>query len=119
MAISAVDIALWDLKAQARSASPLAALLGTRARGGAGLRQRRLLLVRGSSELAEQLAGWVADGIPRVKMKVGREPERDLGRVEAAREAIGADAELYVDANGAYTAKQALAFAAEFATSSA
>ena len=32
-------------------------------------------------ELAEQLAGWVADGIPRVKMKVGRDPAADLGRV--------------------------------------
>jgi L-alanine-DL-glutamate epimerase-like enolase superfamily enzyme len=65
--------------------------------------------------LREQLAGWVAQGIPRVKMKVGRNPEDDLGRVRAAREAIGADAELFVDGNGAYSRKQALAFAEAFA----
>jgi L-alanine-DL-glutamate epimerase-like enolase superfamily enzyme len=47
-------------------------------------------------------------------MKVGREPEADVERVEAARQAIGAAA-LFLDANGAYTPKQALAFAERFA----
>jgi L-alanine-DL-glutamate epimerase-like enolase superfamily enzyme len=47
-------------------------------------------------------------------MKIGTHPEADLERVRAAREAIGPDAELYVDANGAYSRKQALAFAEEF-----
>jgi hypothetical protein len=42
--------------------------------------------------LAEQLAGWVAEGIPRLKMKVGREPERDVERVRVAREGIGDEA---------------------------
>jgi L-alanine-DL-glutamate epimerase-like enolase superfamily enzyme len=48
-------------------------------------------------------------------MKVGREPARDLERVAAAREAIGPQTKLFVDANGAYDRKQALAFAQEFA----
>jgi L-alanine-DL-glutamate epimerase-like enolase superfamily enzyme len=48
-------------------------------------------------------------------MKIGREPERDLARVTAARAAIGDDAELYVDANGAYDRAQAFRFARDFA----
>jgi L-alanine-DL-glutamate epimerase-like enolase superfamily enzyme len=50
-----------------------------------------------------------------VKMKVGSEPRADLERVRAARQAIGPEAELFVDANGAYDRKQALAFAEQFA----
>ena len=109
MALSAVDVALWDLKAKLL-ALPLCALLGA---------VHEEVPVYGSggfcsysdAELAEQLGGWVAGGIPRVKMKIGREPARDEGRVRVAREAIGPGAELYVDANGAFTAKQALGLA--------
>src|SRR5204863_1204465 len=57
--------------------------------------------------IGEQLGGWVADGIPRVKMKIGREPDRDPGRLDVARGAIGDEAELYVDANGAFAREQA------------
>ncbi len=114
MAISAVDIALWDLRAKLLGA-PLCGLLGM---------ARREVPVYGSGgftsydvpKLREQLGGWVRDGIPRVKMKVGRDPDADAARVRAARDAIG-DAELYVDANGAYARKQAAAFALEFAES--
>ncbi len=111
MAVSAVDVALWDLKARLLDVS-LASLLG---------RVRHAVPVYGSGgfcsyseeQLARQLGGWVADGIPRVKMKIGREPARDPARVAAARRAIGEGAELYVDANGAFTSKQALRFVAE------
>jgi L-alanine-DL-glutamate epimerase-like enolase superfamily enzyme len=51
----------------------------------------------------------------RVKMKIGREPDIDIERVHAARTAIGNMAELFVDANGAYSRKQALEFAQNFA----
>ena len=47
-------------------------------------------------------------------MKVGTHPDQDLDRVRAARQAIGPRAELFVDANGAYSRKQALAFAEAF-----
>src|SRR3569623_2880405 len=47
-------------------------------------------------------------------MKIGSAPEQDLERVRAARQAIGPGPELFVDANGAYTRKQALAFAQAF-----
>lgn len=112
MAISAVDAALWDVKAKILGV-PLASLLG---------RARDAMPVYGSGgftsysldRLREQLGGWVAQGIPRVKMKIGRAPDDDLDRVKAARDAIG-DAELFVDANGAYARKQALAFAEAFA----
>ncbi|HEY2370948.1 MAG TPA: enolase C-terminal domain-like protein [Gaiellaceae bacterium] len=48
-------------------------------------------------------------------MKVGREPERDPERLDAARSAVNDDVELFVDANGAFTAKTALAWAERFA----
>src|SRR4029079_7033783 len=51
----------------------------------------------------------------RVKMKVGREAGEDPARVHAARAAIGDRAQLFVDANGAYSRKQALALAERFA----
>jgi L-alanine-DL-glutamate epimerase-like enolase superfamily enzyme len=66
-------------------------------------------------ELSSQLSGWAEKGFRAVKMKVGRNPERDLERVTAARNAIGPGVELLVDANGAYQRKQGLAFAERFA----
>jgi L-alanine-DL-glutamate epimerase-like enolase superfamily enzyme len=64
--------------------------------------------------LAEQLSDWTREGCAFVKMKAGRQPEKDEARVSVAREAIG-DAQLFVDANGAYERKQALAMAERFA----
>jgi L-alanine-DL-glutamate epimerase-like enolase superfamily enzyme len=109
MAISAVDTALWDLKARLLDLA-LATLLDA---------VRDEVPVYGSGgftsypddRLAEQLAGWAAAGIPRVKMKIGREPDRDPHRVEVARAAVGDETELYVDANGALDRKQALGLA--------
>jgi len=111
-AVSALDVALWDLKAKL-AGLPLVGLLGS---------IHDAVPVYGSGgfcsysddELAEQLAGWVEAGIPRVKMKVGREPERDSVRVRTARDAIGDEAELYIDANGALSVKQASYFASEW-----
>jgi L-alanine-DL-glutamate epimerase-like enolase superfamily enzyme len=111
-AISAVDIALWDLKARLLDV-PVATLTPS-------FHQEVPIYGSGGftsytrAELQEQLGGWVARGIPRVKMKVGRDPGQDLSRVTAARAVIG-EAELYVDANGAWTRKQALGHAHRFA----
>lgn len=116
MAVSAVDIALWDLKGKLLQ-TPVSVLLGA---------AREAVPVYGSGgftsyserQLTEQLGRW-AHGmrIPRVKMKVGRDPGADPHRVAAARKAIGSGAELFVDANGAYTKKQALELAEQFARS--
>jgi L-alanine-DL-glutamate epimerase-like enolase superfamily enzyme len=111
-ALSAVDLALWDLKARLLEL-PLVDLLG---------RAREEVPVYGSggftsyslSRIREQLSGWVEQGIPRVKMKVSREPERDPERLDAARQAIGDATELYVDSNGALSRKQALRWAERF-----
>jgi L-alanine-DL-glutamate epimerase-like enolase superfamily enzyme len=113
MALSAVDIALWDLKARLLELSLADALP----------RFHRSVPVYGSGgftsyslgRLAEQLAAWVEEGIPRVKMKVGRNPPDDPSRVQTALEAVGPGAELMVDANGAYSRKQALVWAERFA----
>jgi L-alanine-DL-glutamate epimerase-like enolase superfamily enzyme len=116
MAISAVDTALWDLKARLLDL-PLVTLLGA-AREAAPIYGSGGFTSYSREQLQKQLGGWVADGIPRVKMKIGRKPGDDPQRVAHAREAIGPDAELFVDANGAYSRKQALAMADIFATTS-
>ncbi|MGH9327045.1 MAG: enolase C-terminal domain-like protein [Terriglobia bacterium] len=112
MAISAVDAALWDLKAKLLNVS-LAKLLGM-AREGVAVYGSGGFTSYSIDQLQAQLAGWAADGIPRVKMKIGRQPDQDCGRVRAARDAIGDKTELFVDANGAYGRKQALSLANEF-----
>ena len=113
MAIAAVDAALWDVKARLLDL-PLVKLLGA---------VRDAVPVYGSGgftsysieRLQRQLAGWVERGIRAVKMKVGRVPADDHARVRAARAAIGPASGLFVDANGAYSVKQALAHAEAFA----
>ncbi len=110
-AISAVDVALWDLKARVLEV-PLHRLLGA---------VRESVPIYGSGgfttydeqQLADQVSQWVYDqGIPRVKIKIGEswgtETARDLARIKQARRLVRDDAELYVDANGGYSRKQAI-----------
>jgi L-alanine-DL-glutamate epimerase-like enolase superfamily enzyme len=113
MAVSAVDVALWDLKARLLRL-PLADVLA-RFHDAAPIYGSGGFTSYSPQRLREQLGGWAAQGLPRVKMKVGREPEKDPERVGAVREAIGDGVELFVDANGAYTRKQALYWAEAFA----
>ncbi len=111
MAVSAVDIALWDLKARLLDL-PLASLLGM-------LNER--LLVYGSGgftsydpgQLREQFANWADRGIKYMKMKIGRNPGEDPARIKTAKSSIGPGCGLFADANGAYTVKQALQMAEE------
>ncbi|QNN55085.1 mandelate racemase [Nocardioides mesophilus] len=110
-AVSAVDVALWDLKARLLGL-PMVALFGA---------AHEQVPVYGSGgfttydddRTVEQLTGWVHEqGIPRVKIKVGESdgtcPERDRHRIELARRSIGPAAELFIDANGAWSVKQAV-----------
>ncbi len=112
-AISAVDSAVHDLKARLLDISLTQLLGGARtsvtAYGSGGFTNYSI------AELQEQLAGWAAEGLSAVKMKIGTDPEADLARVAAARSAVGDAVELFVDANGAYDRKQALRFAEQFA----
>ena len=117
MAIAAIDTALWDLKAKILDL-PLCSVLG---------RVHERVPIYGSGgftsltddELSQQLHHWAIDlAIPRVKMKIasssGAEEDRDVHRVEVARNAIGHDTDLFVDANGGYTRKQAVRLANTF-----
>jgi L-alanine-DL-glutamate epimerase-like enolase superfamily enzyme len=106
-AISALDTALWDLKAKLL-AVPLASLLGS---------FRNAIPIYGSggftsysdADLREQLSGWIErEGCKAVKMKIGTDPQRDPLRIAEARKAIG-DHDLFVDANGAFNVRWALA----------
>lgn len=111
MAVSAVDNALWDLKAKL-FAAPLCTLLG---------QAKEAMLLYGSggftsyskTQLQQQFQHWAEEGIRYMKMKVGAQPQKDLQRVKEAREVLSNDCRLMIDANGAYTAKQALHIAAE------
>jgi L-alanine-DL-glutamate epimerase-like enolase superfamily enzyme len=112
-AISAVDVALWDLKARLLGVSLLDLLGAARpsipAYGSGGF------CSYDDTTLARQLGGWAEDGFRFVKMKVGREPSADDHRAAVARAAIGDAVELFVDANGAHDRSSALAAAAMFA----
>ena len=116
-AISAVDIALWDLKGRLLGTA-VSELLGhagpVRIYGSGGFTNYD------NRQLADQLSGWIDDlQIPRVKIKIGeswgQNEGRDLSRIALARGVIGQHAELYVDANGGYTAEQAALVAARMA----
>jgi L-alanine-DL-glutamate epimerase-like enolase superfamily enzyme len=106
MAISAVDNALWDLKGRVLNL-PLSSLLGT-------IRDRIPLYGSGGfcsysrERLQQQLGEWAEAGFTAVKMKIGAAPQDDNERVQWAREAIGPKVELFIDANGACTVREAL-----------
>lgn len=112
MAVAAVDISLWDLKAKLLRL-PLVKLLGM-VRDGIAVYGSGGFTSYSNQQLREQLGGWASEGIPRVKMKIGREPAKDPQRVQEARKAIGEETELFVDANGSYSRKQALELAEAF-----
>ncbi|HEV8053203.1 MAG TPA: enolase C-terminal domain-like protein, partial [Candidatus Limnocylindrales bacterium] len=111
MALSAVDLAMWDLKARLLEL-PLHRLLGA-AHDQVPIYGSGGFTTYDDERLREQLSCWTKDqAIPRVKIKIGEAwgsgVDRDLDRVRQAREAIGDEAELYVDANGGYTVGQAV-----------
>ncbi|AVR46626.1 mandelate racemase [Christiangramia fulva] len=106
MAISAVDNALWDLKAKVMEV-PLCKLLGM-------LRKSITAYASGGftsydpQELKSKFEEWKEKGHHIFKMKIGRDKEQDYKRIEAARDCIG-NSQLFVDANGAYFPKEAVA----------
>jgi L-alanine-DL-glutamate epimerase-like enolase superfamily enzyme len=106
-AIAALDIALWDLRGL-REGKPLYALLGSQSREipayGSGVDLPKPL-----PDLLKQTEGFLARGLPAVKVKVGRADRRDdEDRVRAVRTLIGDKVHLMVDANMAWSADEAL-----------
>jgi len=111
-AISAVDIALWDIRGKALD-QPIWALLG-------GRKAARLPAYASggwadAAGIGDQLQSYIdAGGFRAVKMRVGsmdHRPQVSAERVKAARKAIGPDIELMVDAHGTYTVAEAKRFA--------
>lgn len=110
MALSAVDNALWDLKARLLGV-PLHRLLGA---------SRVRVPVYGSGgftsydqqQLTAQLQGWLEQGVAAVKIKIaeswGSNVRRDVDRVEQTLETVGPAVKVFVDANGGYTVGQAI-----------
>jgi L-alanine-DL-glutamate epimerase-like enolase superfamily enzyme len=113
MAVSAIDNALWDLAARLLDI-PLVSLLG-QVRAGIAVYGSGGFTTYTDRELTDQLGGWAAQGFANVKMKIGTRPDQDPARVHTARQAIGPDCNLFVDANGAYTVMQAIELAHRFA----
>jgi L-alanine-DL-glutamate epimerase-like enolase superfamily enzyme len=112
-AISAVDMALWDLKSRLLGL-PLADLLG-RAHDRVAPYGSGGFTSYTDAELRSQLGGWADAGFRSVKLKVGRDPDADPHRVAVARDAVGPDVAVMVDANGALDRRSALATAVVFA----
>jgi len=86
-AISAVDIALWDLKAKALGV-PVYQLLGGVSKGKV-VAYASDLFWEDPDAMAEAAAKYVANGFPIVKTHIGKDPEGDMARVRAIRHAIG------------------------------
>ncbi len=115
-ALSAIDIALWDIKGKALGL-PVYKLLGGAYRNKAhvyatGLYQpQNVPSIEGA--LVEEALGYKGDGFFAMKLKVGFGIETDMKYVKAVREAIGDDTVLMVDANHAYNAAEAIRLARE------
>ncbi len=115
-ALSAVDIALWDLKAKYYE-TPLYQLLGPYVEtvpvyGSGGWTHFSL------DELVAEQCGYVERGMKAVKMKVGKDfgqsEREDEARLAAVREAVGSEVQIFIDANNGYYAKQAIRMARVF-----
>ncbi|MFA5521750.1 MAG: mandelate racemase/muconate lactonizing enzyme family protein [Castellaniella sp.] len=103
-ALSIVDTALWDRNARA-AGLPLSRYLGGHARDRVKAYASGGYYLDGKTNdmLGQELAGYVARGFRAVKMKVGRlSPAEEEARIRAAREAIGDDVLLMLDANNAW-----------------
>ncbi len=113
-ALSALDIALWDIKGKALNL-PVYALLGGAYRTRAKVYATGLYEPQGVPSvvdaLVEEALGYKGQGFRGMKLKVGYDLKTDLRYVQAIREAIGDDVALMVDANHAYNAAEALKLA--------
>src|SRR5690625_2380377 len=97
-AMAAVDVALWDMRSRghglslAREIGQLTDRVPAYGSGRAGVRLP-------TAELVELSAGYAEAGFHGVKVLIGLDPDADIGRVEAVRQAIGSDVKIMCDAN--------------------
>ena len=100
IAMSGIDIALWDIKGKSLGV-PVYQVLGGACRR--SLRAYASDLFWDEPEaMAEAAAAYVRRGFPIVKTHIGKDPEGDIARVRAIRRAIGEDAGLMIDINCGY-----------------
>ncbi len=112
-ALSAIDIALWDLRGKLLG-QPVSTLLGGQRRDKVRVYATGMYFTDSNDlpgKLAEEARGYVAQGFTAMKMKIGLGIETDLRLVRAVHAAIGGRAELMVDANCAYSLSEALRLA--------
>jgi L-alanine-DL-glutamate epimerase-like enolase superfamily enzyme len=111
LGMSAIDTACWDIAGKLAE-QPVYRLLGGHATEVEVYASSGLWLDRSRDDLAEEAHDFVARGFGAVKMRAGlADEDEDVARVRTVREAIGADVKLMVDANQAWTAKQAIRMA--------
>ena len=101
---AAVDMAVYDLFAKS-CGKPLYRVLGGRR---AVIETDLTISVNGIEEMVSDSLKAVGEGFRILKIKVGKEAGRDIERIKAIREAVGADIRLRIDANQGWTAKQAV-----------
>ena len=115
--LSAIDIALWDIKGKILK-QPVSVLLGGRRRESV-LAYATGMYFRETADLprdlAKEAAGYADDGFRAMKMKVGLGIVSDVANVNAVRDAIGARIDLMVDANHAFNVREAVELASEIA----
>ena len=102
LALSGIDMALWDIRGKA-AGWPLYRLLGGSSKPLPAYAGGISLGWQPPQSLAEEAAGYVAEGYKALKLRVGDNPHRDMARVRAVRETVGDDIEILVDANTGYT----------------
>jgi L-alanine-DL-glutamate epimerase-like enolase superfamily enzyme len=113
-AISAVDIALWDLRGK-QQGLPLWKMAGG-ASASSKVYRGGIDLNYSLDELLASMESYLAAGFTAVKIKVGKDDlSEDVERVRAVRQLIGADIQFMVDANYALDVPQAIAAAKAFA----
>ena len=101
---AAVDMALWDLLGQKYSAPVYRMLGGARS----NIVTDITISVNPPEEMARDARTAIQRGYDCLKVKVGIDPELDVARLAAVREAVGKDVKLRIDANQAWNAKQAV-----------
>lgn len=106
LAMSGIDMALWDIRGKAAGV-PLYRLLGGARKGIPAYAGGVSLGYQPSAELIEEARTSLARGYQAVKLRVGDSPARDVERVRAVREAFGPGLVILTDANIGYSVDDA------------